>query len=103
MQEVKILRLTTGEDVIGKMTQSQQLVTLTKAFVIIPTQTAPGKPVQLMMTPYMPYSADDEVIIDESKVVTMVTPKPEILKSYQQNTSSITAPKPDLITETKLP
>ena len=103
MQEVKILRLTTGEDVIGKMTQSQQLVTLTKAFVIIPTQTAPGKPVQLMMTPYMPYSADDEVIIDESKVVTMVTPKQEILKSYQQNTSSIIAPKPDLITETKLP
>jgi len=33
----------------------------------------------------------------------MVTPKPEILKSYQQNTSSIIAPKPDLITETKLP
>tara|TARA_B100001057_G_C22458220_1_gene797779 strand:+ start:65 stop:376 length:312 start_codon:yes stop_codon:yes gene_type:complete len=103
MSEVKILRMSTGEDVIGKITQSQQLITIEKSFVIIPTQSAPGKPVQLMMSPYMPYSADDEVIIDESKVVTMVTPKPEILKSYQQNTSSIIAPKPELITETKLP
>tara|TARA_Y200000002_G_C22551891_1_gene608588 strand:+ start:111 stop:422 length:312 start_codon:yes stop_codon:yes gene_type:complete len=103
MSEVKILRMSTGEDVIGKVTISQQLITIEKSFVIIPTQSAPGKPVQLMMSPYMPYSADDEVIIDESKVVTMVTPKPEILKSYQQNTSSIIAPKPELITETKLP
>ena len=103
MSEVKILRMSTGEDVIGKVTIAQQLITIEKSFVIIPTQSAPGKPVQLMMSPYMPYSADDEVIIDESKVVTMVTPKPEILKSYQQNTSSIIAPKPELITETKLP
>ena len=103
MQEVKILRLQTGEDVIGKITSSQGLVTIEKAFVIIPMQQTPGKPVQLMMTPYMPYTADDEVIIDDSKIMTMVTPKPEILKSYQQNTSSILTPKSELITETKLP
>ena len=66
-------------------------------------QQTPGKPVQLMMTPYMPYSADEEVIIDDSKIMTMVTPKPEILKSYQQNTSSILTPQSELITETKLP
>ena len=50
MQEVKILRLTTGEDVIAKVEQgSGDLVTLNKPFVIIPQQIAPGKPVQLMM------------------------------------------------------
>ena len=103
MSEVKILRMSTGEDVIGKVTIAQQLITIEKSFVIIPTQSAPGKPVQLMMTPYMPYSADEEVIIDDSKIMTMVTPKPEILKSYQQNTSSILTPQSELITETKLP
>ena len=105
MKEVKILRLTTGEDVIGKIEHSvsTNLITIEKAFVIIPMQQQPGKPVQLMMSPYMPYSADDEVIISDDKVMTIVKPKPEILKSYQQNTSSILAPKPELITETKLP
>jgi len=105
MKDVKIMRLQTGEDVIGKVSHSAStdLLTIEKAFVIIPMQQQPGKPVQLMMTPYMPYSADDEVIIDNAKVMTIVTPKAEILKSYQQNTSSIIAPKPELITETKLP
>ena len=41
MQEVKILRLTTGEDVIAKVKQgSGDLVTLNKPFVIIPQQIA---------------------------------------------------------------
>ena len=49
MQDVKILRLTTGEDVIAKVGENDQGVSLNKAFVIIPQQIAPGKPVQLMM------------------------------------------------------
>ena len=55
-----------------------------------------------MMTPYMPYTNDEKVTISGEKVVTQVTPKDEILKSYQQNTSSIVT-SPGLITETKLP
>ena len=50
MQDVKILRLTTGEDVIAKVGENDQGVSLNKAFVIIPQQTGPGKPIQLMMS-----------------------------------------------------
>ena len=49
MQEVKkILRLSTGEDVIAKVGENDQGVSLKQTFpVIIPQQSAPGKPIQL--------------------------------------------------------
>lgn len=103
MAEVKILRLTTGEDLIAKIINSDTEKTkLSKPFVIIPHQQGPGKPVQLMMTLYSPYSKSDDIEIKSQTIVSMVEPKDEILKSYQQNTSSILT-VPGLITETKIP
>ena len=104
MSDVKILRLSTGEDVIAKVTNNSDAgtVTLKQPFVIIPHQQGPGKPVQLMMTLYSPYSKDDKVDLKDNNIITMVDPKDEILKSYQQNTSSIVT-APGLITETKVP
>jgi hypothetical protein len=103
MSEVKILRLTTGEDIIAKVIdRSVETTKLNKAFVIIPHQQGPGKPVQLMMTLYSPYSKSDDIEVKTQNVISMVDPKEEILKSYQQNTSSILT-TPGLITETKIP
>jgi len=104
MSDVKILRLTTGEDVIAKVTKNLEVdtVTLKQPFVIIPHQQGPGKPVQLMMTLYSPYSKDNLVDIKSNNIISMVEPKDEILSSYQQNTSSILT-TPGLITESKLP
>ena len=104
MSNVKILRLTTGEDVIAKVTHNLEIntVTLKQPFVIIPHQQGPGKPVQLMMTLYSPYSKDNSVDIKDNNIISLVDPKEEILASYQQNTSSIVT-APGLITETKLP
>ena len=104
MSEVKIMRLSTGEDIIGKVIDTNTEKTkLNKVFVIIPHQQGPGKPVQLMMTLYSPYSKSDDIEIKTQNIISMVDPKDEILKSYQQNTSSILTPRSELITETKLP
>jgi len=104
MQEVKILRLSTGEDVIAKITNNTDAgtVTLKQPFVIIPHQQGPGKPVQLMMTLYSPYGKSDSVELKDQNIISIVEPKDEILKSYEQNTSSIIQ-APGLITETKIP
>ena len=103
MSEVKILRLTTGEDIIAKVIdRSVETTKLNKAFVIIPHQQGPGKPVQLMMTLYSPYSKENTVELKDANIISMVDPKDEILSSYKQNTSSILTP-PGLITETKIP
>ena len=102
MSEVKILRLTTGEDVIAKVGENDQGVSLNKAFVIIPQQTGPGKPVQLMMSLYNAFGKSDTITLDKDKIVFMTDPKDEILKSYEQNTSRIIK-APGLITENTVP
>ena len=102
MQDVKILRLTTGEDVIAKVGENDQGVSLNKAFVIIPQQTGPGKPIQLMMIMYNAFGKNDTITLDKDKIVFMTDPKDDILKSYEQNTSRIIK-APGLITENAVP
>ena len=101
--EILVCRLVTGEDVIGEITEGSKTVTIIKGFVIIPTQQAPGKPVQLMLTPYAPYSDGDSIEIRADKVMSISKPKEQIKQNYITNTSSILAPKKQLITETGLP
>ena len=103
MQEVKILRLSTGEDVIAKVGENDQGISLKNPFVIIPQQSAPGKPISLMMSLYNAFGKSDTVTISKDKIVFQTDPKAEILKSYEQNTSKILTPKTSLITETSIP
>ena len=102
--EIKILRLSTGEDVIAKVDEgSGEMVELKNPFVIIPQQSAPGQPISLMMSLYNAYGKKDTVTLSKDKIVFMSDPKDEILKSYEANTSKILTPKSSLITETNIP
>jgi len=103
MDKVKILRLTTGEDVIAKVGENDQGVSLNKPFVIIPQQSAPGQPIQLMMSLYNAFGKSDTITLAKDKIVFMTDPKDDILKSYEQNTSRILQPKAGLITENTVP
>ena len=104
MSDVKVIRLSTGEDVIAKVDiNSGSNIKLDKPFVIIPQQMGPGKPVQLMMSLYNAFGKGDKVEVARDKVVFMTEPKDEIKSSYEQNTSKIITPNKGLITETKFP
>ena len=104
MSDVKVIRMTTGEDVIAKVeTDSGSNITLNKPFVIIPQQMGPGKPVQLMMSLYNAFGKGEKIEIAKDKVVFMTEPKDEIKNSYEANTSKILTPNKGLITETNLP
>ena len=103
MEKVKILRLATGEDVIANVGENDQGVSLHKPFVIIPQQSAPGQPIQLMMSLYNAFGKSDTITISQDKIVFQTDPKDDILKSYEQNTSRILQPKAGLITENSVP
>ena len=81
MKNIKIIRLATGEDVIGDIEVTDTEVKVKKSFVLIPRQQAPGQPVQLMLSPWQPYTDDAEITVDKSKVITMI-----ILKKILQIT-----------------
>ena len=97
------MRLTTGEDVIAKVGENDQGVSLNKPFVIIPQQSAPGQPIQLMMSLYNAFGKSDTITLAKDKIVFTTDPKDDILKSYEQNTSRILQPKAGLITENSVP
>ena len=103
MSEVKVIRMTTGEDVIAKIDEGSEKVTLNKPFVIIPQQMGPGKPVQLMMSLYNAFGKGETIEVAKDKVVFVTEPKDEIKSSYEANTSKILTPNKGLITETNLP
>jgi len=106
MKNVKIIRLTTGEDVIGDIDEYADHIVLKKSFVLIPRQMAPGQPIQLMLSPWQPYTDDGEVKVMIDKVITMINPKSDIKKNYEENTSGILQPSAQeskFITEAKLP
>ena len=103
MEEVKILRLSTGEDVIAKVGENDQGISLKNPFVIIPQQSAPGQPISLMMSLYNAFGKSDTITLAKDKIVFTTDPKDDILKSYEQNTSRILQPKAGLITENSVP
>ena len=103
MSNVKILRLTTGEDVIADVGENDQGISLNKPFVIIPQQKGPGQPIQLMMSLYNAFGKSNTVTLQKDKIVFMTDPKDDIKNNYEANTSKIITPTKGLITETKLP
>jgi len=100
---VKLLRLSTGEDIIAKVGENDGGISLNKPFVIIPQQKGPGQPIQLMMSLYNAFGKSDTITIDQDKVVFMTEPKDDIKSNYEANTSNIITKPSGLITETKLP
>tara|TARA_Y100001970_G_C13599798_1_gene539629 strand:- start:92 stop:409 length:318 start_codon:yes stop_codon:yes gene_type:complete len=105
MADVKLYRLTTGEDVIGKTKEeifdesgNSTHVIIEKPYVIIPQQEAPGKPVTLGFHQYIPYGKCDEVTFKQDNIVTSVEPNDELRKTYQANTGGIVEVEKQLIT-----
>jgi hypothetical protein len=87
MSNLKIFRLSTGEDVIGQKidNNNSEVTDIKLPFVIVPMQSKPGGPVSLALTPYMPYAEEDTVSIKKNNIVAEVTPKTEIGNSYNQH------------------
>ena len=101
MSNLKIFRLSTGEDVIGQKidNNNSEITEIKLPFVIVPMQSKPGGPVSLALTPYMPYAEEDTVSIKKNNIVAEVNPKTEIGNSYHQHlgTGIVQFKKPKLI------
>ena len=101
MSNLKIFRLSTGEDVIGQKidNNNSEVTDIKQPFVIVPMQSKPGAPVSLALTPYMPYAEEETIVLKTNNIITEVDPKLEIKNSYNQHlgTGIIQTKKPKLI------
>jgi len=89
MSEVKILRLTSGEELIGKVTQSDNSYNIKKAYILIPMGQG-----QIGFAPYMPYTkAEDGIDIPDMHVMFALQPMIEMENQYTSSISGlVTAP-----------
>ena len=82
---VKLLRLTTGEDIVAEVTYSDEsITTISKPFVLIPMAQNPGSSAEtkLYFSPFIPYADDEQMSIKESNIIIVNEPKQEIKENY---------------------
>ena len=90
--DVKLLRLTTGEDIVAEMVYSDALITtIKKPFVLIPMAQNPGSSseTKLYFSPFIPFAENEEMHIKEENIITVNDPKSEIKDNYLQYVGAI--------------
>ena len=87
MSDVQIVRLSTGEEVVAKVTYDKGFYTLTDAILLVPA--GEGK---IGMVPFVPYATRAPVVIGESHVMFTVEPMDELKKQVIEATTGLILP-----------
>jgi len=88
MTNIKIVRISTGEELIADVKEADGKIVLTDVAILIPTQQN-----QLGLAPFMAYSdASKGFDINTSMVMFMVDPVQDLQNQYQQMFSKIVTP-----------
>ena len=99
--DVKLLRLTTGEDVVAELVYADALITtIKKPFVLIPMAQNPGSSseTKLYFSPFIPFAENEEMHIKEENIITVNDPKSEIKDNYLQYVGAIVPVEKKVIT-----
>ena len=99
--DVKLLRLTTGEDIVAEMVYSDaSITTIKKPFVLIPMAQNPGSSseTKLYFSPFIPFAENEEMHIKEENIITVNDPKSEIKDNYLQYVGAIVPVEKKVIT-----
>jgi len=85
---MKLIRLSSGEEIIGKVTETETSVTIKDGYSLIPA--GEGK---IGFMPFMAYTkADKGINIDKKFVVFMVEPIEDLVNQIRQMDSGIVVP-----------
>jgi len=85
MADIKLLRLTTGEDVVAEVTfTNASMTTIKKPFVLIPMAQNPSQNAEskLYFSPFIPFAENEEFNIKEENIITVNEPKTDIRDNY---------------------
>jgi hypothetical protein len=90
---MKLVRLSSGEEVIGEVTETQNLITIKDGYTLIPA--GEGK---IGMMPFMAYTkAKNGVTIDKRFVMFMIEPADELADQVRSMSSGIVTPNKKII------
>ena len=84
MSDVQIVRLSTGEEVVAKVSYDKGFYTLTDGILLVPA--GEGK---IGMVPFVPYAKRTPVVVGEQHVMFVVEPADELKKQVIEATTGI--------------
>ena len=90
---MELIRLSSGEEVIGKVTDNGDSITITDGYSLIPAGEG-----RIGFMPFMAYTkAKDGITIEKKFIVFIVEPIESIVDQVREMNSGIQAPKPKSI------
>lgn len=88
---IKILKLVTGEELVGDVTRLQDTLTIHKPFMVTMARdpSNPAGDMQLALFPYVPYVKDHKLQLDEKSIVWMTDLVDSMVKDYNNALESL--------------
>lgn len=98
--EIMMLRLVTGEEIIGKVGVVGNMIKVVKpAAVMLQPPTSPAGRANMALVDYIPMAKTKEIILDPRNVLFTYEPDNQIESAYQQNFGSgLVLPKKGILT-----
>ena len=94
MNEVRLIRLTSGEEILVTILKENEV----RKFVKNPILLIPNEG-QIGFIPYMSYCEINELMIKEELIMFNVQPTDELINNYNKMTSNVVTPqKPRIVT-----
>lgn len=92
MKDYVIVKLATGEDVMGRVLNSDDSHYLLNFPQVVMTKWAEAGNLQMGLIPFMAFAHDDKVAIYRSSIVAECDPPRELIQEYTKMTSGIILP-----------
>lgn len=82
---IKILKLITGEELIGDVTLGAEVTTIKQpcSLQLVPSGRGDSQPMMAMI-PYAMYTEDHRIVVDNEHVIWLETPVTEMYNQYNQ-------------------
>ena len=98
MSNVKLIRLTSGEEVIAKVVEETNgTFQVNKPAIILPAGQG-----RLALVPWMPYAETDTMVIPEKVVAFSIDPKIDLVNEYTSMTTGLVVPDKKAVAGPKL-
>jgi hypothetical protein len=98
MANIKIVRLASGEEILGDILEGKETIRVTNParIVIMPNRADPNNP-QIGLAPFCQWAEDKEITVGREHVLCVLTPVKEFQNQYNQAFSNILVPDSQLI------
>ncbi len=95
MNDVKLVRITSGEEVLCTIIKDEaaDYITIAQPTIIIPTQDR-----SIALAPWMPYAKTDTMDISRSAIAFIIEPVEQLATQYNEIHSKILVPNQKIIT-----